>query len=374
LKMSRRGKGVVVALLVLTATILFLFTMEDTVDVKQKTLPESVQFVSTETLSIAKETVFVSAFAEVSPRWSAELRSAVSGRVEAVLDNALAGERVEKNTTLISIEKSQYQAEMAAAELAVKEAELALSVAKKATAVARKQFKRDGISPPNDLALHLPQLRIAESALVSAKAGRAAAKRQLEDATVKAPFSGFVTDRYVSPGQTVESGEPLLKLVDDNTFELTVEVSRRDWLLLRQPLAGLTAQVLDQQGQEIARARIRQGGGFLDEKTRQYRVFLEIAGPDKAQVLSGDFVRVLLPGITVPATMTIAESLLTQEGYIWYLDDDDRLQRTMPEVLFRHGDKIVIRAPGEAEVWRVATTPLASFLPGQQVRTDITEE
>jgi RND family efflux transporter MFP subunit len=372
--MSQRGKGVILALLVLAVTVFFLLSTEDTVDVKQKAIPKSVQFVSTETLSIAQEPVFVSAFAEVRPRWFAELRSAVSGRVEAVLDSALAGERVEKNTTLITIEKSQYQAEMAAAELAVKEAELALSMAKKATAVARRQFKRDAISPPNDLALHLPQLRIAEAALTSAKASREAAKRRLEDTTVKAPFSGFITDRYVSPGQTVESGEPLIKLVDDKVFELTLEVSRRDWLLLRQPLAGLSARVLDPQGREIAHAKIRQGGGFLDEKTRQYRVFLEINGSDKARVLSGDFVRVLLPGITVPAALTIAESSLTQEGYIWYLDNHDQLQRAMPEVLFRHRDKVVIRAPGEAEIWRIATTPLSSFLPGQQVRTGSTEE
>jgi RND family efflux transporter MFP subunit len=372
--MSLHVKGLVLALLVLALTVLFLFTTEDTVDVKQKSAPKSVQFVTTETLSTRQEPVFVSAFAEVRPRWSAELRSAVSGRIEAVLDSAHAGERVEKGTTLIKIEKSQYQAEMAAAELAVKEAELALSVAKKATAVTRKQFKRDAISPPNDLALHLPQLRIAESALISAKAGRDTARRHLEDATVKAPFSGFVTDRYVSPGQTVDSGEPLLKLVDDSAFELTVEVGRRDWLLLKQPLAGHSAQVLDQQGQEIAHAKIRQGGGFLDEKTRLYRVFLEITGTDKARVLSGDFVRLLLPGITVSSALRITESSLTQEGYIWYLDKHDQLQRAMPEVLFRQGDKVVIRAPGETELWRIATTPLSSFLPGQQVRTGAAEE
>jgi RND family efflux transporter MFP subunit len=374
LMMWRRGTGVFLAFVVLAVTIVVLFTTKDTVDVNKAKPSQSLQFVSTDTLLISDETVYVSAFAEIRPRWSAELRSAVSGRVEAVLDTALAGEPVEKNTVLITIEKSAYQAEMAAAELAVKEAELALSMAKKATAVARKQFERDGITPPNDLALHLPQLRIAESALNSATAGRRAAKRRLEDATVKAPFSGFVTERYVSPGQSLESGEPLVKLVDDNIFELIVEVSRRDWLLLKQPLVGLSAQVLNQHGHAIARAKIRQGGGFLDEKTRQYQVFLEISKADKTRVFSGDFVQVLLPGIRVPSALTLAESSLTQEGYIWYLDSDDRLQRAMPEVLFRHGSKVVIRAPGEAAVWRVATTPLSSFLPGLQVRTASTEE
>ncbi|MCG8429411.1 MAG: efflux RND transporter periplasmic adaptor subunit [Chromatiales bacterium] len=361
------------ALMVLAAVSLYLFSAEDTIDVQQTEEELVAQPVSIETLSVRPETVEVASVAEVRPRWSAELRAAVSGRVDEVLDSALAGERVKAGTTLITIENSLYAAEMAAAELAVKEAQLALSKAEKATAIARKQYKRDGTKPPNDLALHLPELRIAETALKSARARVAASRQQLRDATIKAPFSGFITERFVSPGQSVNIGDSLVKLVDDTTFELTAELSRTDWLLLQQPLSGLTAKIVDQSGTLMTHAKIRQGGGFLNEKTRQYQVFLELKESGEASVLSGDFVRVLLPGITVPAALNIPESALTQEGYIWYLDEEDRLQRTSPQVLFRHQERVIVRAPDGVDVWRVAVTPLVSFLPGQQVHPQLAE-
>ena len=220
----------------------------------------------------------------------------MSGRVTDVLESSLAGERVEAGTTLITIENSRYVAELAAAGLALKEARLALWKAKNATYVARKEYEASGTKPPNDLALRLPQLDIAKSSVASAEARVAAAKRQVDDAVVTAPFSSFVTERFVSPGQTVSPGERLVKLVDNASFELTVELGRRDWTLLRQPLAGLSAQVLNQNGDVVAQADIRRGGGFLDETTRQYKVFLAVSGPGAKKVLSGDFVRVVLPG------------------------------------------------------------------------------
>ena len=66
--------------------------------------------------------------------------------------------------------------------------------------------------------------------------------------------------------------------------------------------------------------------------------------------------------------MNIPASALTQEGYVWHVDGKERLQRVSPRVLFRRGDRIVIDAPEGADTWRIAVTPLASFLPGQKVR------
>jgi RND family efflux transporter MFP subunit len=318
--------------------------------------------------------VEISAFAEVQPRWSAELRSAVSGLVLEVRDSALVGERVEQDTTLITIEQSQYIAELSSAELALKEAQLALSKAEKATAIERRQFTRNGTKPPNDLALHLPELRIAKSAVKSAEARVVSSEQQLKNTTINAPFSGYVVKRFVSPGQSINIGDSLVKLVDDRSFELVAEIGRSEWLLLQQPLSGLTARVLSEDGKDIAQAKIRQGGGFLDEKTRQYKVFLEIANTHKSTVLSGDFVRVLLPGITLPATLNVPETAVTQERYNLYLDNKDCLQRDTPQLLFRRHNRVIIRAPESANTWRIAVTPLASFLPGQQVRPQPVEK
>lgn len=367
---ARRNRWVWIALAVLIflGVVGMLGSAEDTVDVSKSKSPPHVPLVSTETVSVASETIEVSAFAEVRPRWSAELRAAVSGRVTNVMNNALAGELVAAGDTLITIEDSRYVAQKAEAEVAVKQAGLALWQAKNANLVARKDYQRSGRKAPNDLALKLPQLDIAQSAVASARARLATAKQQLNDATVVAPFAGFVTQRFVSPGQSVNVGDRLVKLVDSTTYELALELSRASWDLLRKPIAGLSAKVTDHKGKIIARAKIRRGGGFLDEATRQYKVFLHIRGEEARNVLSGDFVRVLLPGTTVAAALNVPTSALTQEGHVWYVDDRDRLQRMTPKILFRRQDRAVIAAPAGGESWRVAVTPLASFLPGKHVR------
>lgn len=373
-KLWKRWAVVVIALFALIAVFGYLLEAEDTIDVVKYEDEPLAPVVTVERVSLKPETVEVSAYAEVYPRWMVELKAAVSGRVEKVFDTALAGERVDEGTELLTIEHSQYMSEVAAAELALKEAQLGLTNAKNDTRLARRQYKRDGIKPPNDLALLLPQLRIAESAVSSAKARLSAAKKQLEDTKVSAPFSGFITERLVSPGQSVSAGEALLKLVDDRQFELTVELGRRDWLLLKQPLEGATASLFDQQGKALAQARVRRGGGFLDEKTRQYRVFLEVEGDGSDAVLSGDFVKVVLPGKSVDAALNIPESSLTQEGYVWYVDAENQLQRMEPKVLFRKHNRILVESPVEDEEWQVAVTPLVSFLPGQTVRPQLKGE
>ena len=109
----------------------------------------------------------------------------------------------------------------------------------------------------------------------------------------------------------------------------------------------------------------------LPKATRQHKVFLVIDGPAAEGVLSGDFVSVLLPGITVASALDIPASALTQEGYVWHVDADNRLQRLQPDVLFRRRDRVIVRAPEDGETWRIATTPLVSFLPGLTVRAQI---
>lgn len=362
-----RWLWILLSVLLLGTVISSLGYLEDTADVTEAQTPRPLPLVSVETVTMAPQRVVVRSFAEVRPRWSAELTASVTGRIDRVLDAALAGEPVEAGTRLIEVEDSRYVAELAAAEQADKEARLALWQARNATLLAREDFKRNNRQPPNDLALKLPQLGIAESAVASAEARVAAARQQLADTIIVAPFAAYVTERFVSPGQSVNPGDRLVKLVDRSSFELVAEIAREDWQLLHQPLEGQVARLLDQNGNEIAQATVRRGGGFLDERTRQYRIFLQTGNPHPGAVLSGDFVTVVLDGITIDRALDIPSSALTQEGFVWAVDQADTLRRYTPEVLFRRDDRVIVRAPEDIAEWRIAVTPLVSFLPGQKV-------
>ncbi len=380
---ASRWLGVLLALACLFGVIIWLDEVEDTIDVQQKQDVINTPVVSVEYVQVKPETVTVSAFAEVRPRWSAQLKAAANGRVISVADQALAGSHVQQGTELIRLEDTAYMADVTQAELNLAEAKSQLLRAESKTAVAKRQYGPGGDSNARELALHLPELKVAKAAVKAAQARLQAARVQLSNTRITAPFSGFITERLVSLGQSISIGEPLIQLVDDNTLELTVELSQQDWALVQQPIAGQIAELFDRNNQSLGQALIRRGGGFLDQQSRQHRIFLEVQNADKSPILSGDFVRVALPGISVPDALNVPASALTQEGELWYLDQQDRLQRLQPEILFRKQQRLIIRAPlsqqrpqspqgpqgsKSEKNWRIALTPLATFLPGQQVQ------
>ncbi len=364
-KHHRRWLWIVSALIVLAGGIVVLDEMEDVADVRQASAPPPVPLVSVIHVEPGPVRAEITAFAEVRPRWQIEMRAAVSGRVTHVHDAALAGARVIQGTPFLIIEKAPYVTEVAEADRQLAEAELALVRAKNQVTVARKQFARDGVKPPNDLAIHLPDLRIAEKAVVSATAQLDAARIQLRDTDVVAPFSGIVTERMVSLGQSVSEGDPLLNLADDRHYELVVELPRHEWALLEQPIAGTDVGIFDNSGNKLGEASIRQGGGFLNPTTRQTRLFLDVTDPDE-NLLAGDFVQVRLSGRSVAHTLTLPETSVTRTGQFWVVDGEGLLRRIEAEPLFRVGSKLVIAAPFDGAV-QVVLTPLTSFFPGQPV-------
>lgn len=370
---KRRWLWIVLSVGALLAVWTLLWEVEDTADVTERETQPAAPLVSVVEVDLHDTQARITVFAELRPRWDAEIRAAVSGRIVQVHDAALAGTHVSKGTPLLAIQRTQFETTVADAELAVEQSQLMLLQAKNQVTVATRQFERDSVDPPNALALNMPQLRIAERGLAASEAQLAAARRQLADTEVTAPFSGFVTKRFASLGQTVSAGEALLHLSDDSFFELVAEVSQEEWSLLDHPVAGREATLFHRDGQPLGTARIRQGGGFLDPDTRQVRIFMEVADPEAA-ILSGDFLRVVFNGRVLKDVLTLPTASLTRNGYIWFVDANDHLKRVTPDILFRSGDMITIAAPASEGPWKVATAPLASFLPGQRVTSQLAEE
>jgi RND family efflux transporter MFP subunit len=364
---------ITLALTTLIGIGLLFFDVEDTADVQQASKAASAPVVSVITVGSETAQAAISAFAEVKPRWDIELRAVVSGRITHVHPAALAGAQADKGAPLFSIEKTTYQSAVALAETELEQSKLALLRAQNEVAVTQKQFERDGREPPTELAARLPQLRIAQKTFAASQARLASARRDLAETEVTAPFSGFVTDRAASLGQTVNPGDLLLHLSDNHHFELMAEFSQKDWDLLDHPINGKQAQLIHRDGHLLGQARIRRSGGFLDPKTRQVRVFLDVLDPNN-QILAGDFIRVSIAGRRIADTVTLPESTLTRSGHVWMVDADSLLQRFRPDILFRTEGKITLRTPKGQGPWQIAKTPLASFLPGQRVTPKFMEE
>ncbi len=378
--MKNRKWWLLASLLVLALVVVVVNDLEDVAEIGQRQETQYLSPVSIVNPQPRDNAGTIETYAEIKPRWDVILKSQVSGEVEKVFARAFAGKRVKKGDMLIHIEASRYLADLHDAEQLLAEAELNLLQEKNKAAQNEKNWQRAGLDEtPSNFLLNIPQLKVAEKALNAAKSRVNAARKMLSYTEIKAPFSGLVTARNVDMGQVVLEGEELLHIVQDTRQEITISVSEQQWNMLDKDWNNKPVSVRNMSGIEIAQAHI-QRGGFFDPETRQLKLFLDIDKAFSHRVLPGAFVQVDLPGRVLHDSLSIPESALTRGGLVWYLDDGDLLRSFNATVLLHRGKQVIIATPGREllkqnypSYWRIATTPLASFMAGRRVHPIVLE-
>jgi len=365
---NRRTLAVFVAIGVLTGVTALLADMDNIADIKKQDKPDLFPLVTVEHVSAGEQSLVVEVYAEIKPRWVIDLKSDVSGVIVRMHPLALAGSRVRKDEPLFVIDDIHYQAELAEAERACREAELDQQRAVYATRVAQRQFDSAGAQPPNNLALHLPQLNIANATVKAARAQVKVAKQQLGHTVVRAPYSGYVIQRFVSPGQMYMAGDPVARLIDDSHYDIAVGVSNSDWQRLKHPIQGQKVALYNERGNAVGKAVVRKSGGYRDEDTRHHIVHLHAQRAD-TDALAGDLVRVRFQGRAERNTLSIPATALTNDGSVWWIESENTLARGSVDVLSHSDDRVLIRAPHNKTEWQIVAMPQSFYLPGQNVRT-----
>ena len=380
--MKSRKWWLLASLIILILIVGLLIVLEDTVEVEKQQQAQYLPPVSIIEIQPGSHKDLIQTYAKIQPRWEATVKAQVNGKIVRIDRKALAGESINKGDVLIRIEDSAYRANLNEAKQVLAEAELNLLQEQKKSAQAQRDWQRSGLSnPPSDLVLNKPQVKVAENKVNAAKSHLNAARVKHTYTRIKAPFSGVITKRHVNIGQTIAEGEELVHIVGNTQQDITVSLNQQQWNRLVENWQGQMASIRNMAGVEITRAKIKRGGGFLDKETHQYKLFLEVEGASANLVLPGEFIRVALPGRIANDSLAIPESALTREGFVWYVDDEDRLRQFMAKVLFHRDDSIIIDKPSSESMgihhlskWRIATTPLASFLSGNAVKPIIDEK
>ncbi|MBO9425765.1 efflux RND transporter periplasmic adaptor subunit [Labrenzia sp. R4_1] len=367
----RIGIWIALAFMALLAVAGVLSELEDTADVKLTSAPQPLPPVTVVNAEIGTHTGAVTVFAEVAPRWQVDLRSRISGVVSNQTPPALAGSRVSKGEVLLQLEDAPYLANVADARSAYESSKLDLRKARNKHRIAMKDWTaaKPGETPP-EMAVHLPQVHVADRALKATEARVAASEYDLRSTTLRAPFDGIVTRRNVSPGATVHEGDVLFQILDDSLLDTQASVSPQEWTLLSKDWSDLTVGVFDERGAKIGTAGVRESGGFLDPQSRKHQLFLEVKPLEEGRILPGAFVELHLPVRPIGNTLRIPESALTQNGFVWHVDRGNRLQRFAAQPLFRDIGDVVVEAPEELAQesgLRIVAFPMSSFLPGRKV-------
>lgn len=160
----------------------------------------------------------------LAPKFAADVKSEVTGVVEAV--HVTEWVPVRKNSELARLDTTETRAGIEA--LRAGEAQ-----ARVAEARARREYERGlqlkqyGLITPQALDDAKSGIDAAEAATAAAQAQVRTAEARLAKSSIRAPMDGIVAQRFVSVGDRVENmggNNPMFRIVDNRLLEVTVLV------------------------------------------------------------------------------------------------------------------------------------------------------
>ncbi|MEP7233967.1 MAG: efflux RND transporter periplasmic adaptor subunit [Ignavibacteriota bacterium] len=294
--------------------------------------------VKTATVEMAPMTATFNATGSLEGIREANVNSETQGRIVGVSVNN--GSHVGAGSALVTVDNelkaigvAQAEAQRLTAEASLEKAKIDLSrlqELQKSSAVTKSQVELSEL-----------QVKSAEASLKAAQSGEALAKRQLSDATIKAPFAGVVAMRYVNQGELLSSGTKVATVIDDSKMKLKIGIGEMDVPLIKigdKVMVSVDAVPGKQYTGTISTVSSK------SDMARSYIVEVEIPNNDHS-LKSGMFARAVIAREaartveTVPAAAVIYNGTRTQ---IFSVDDKG--------IAHLKGIKIGTATPERAEI------------------------
>ena len=198
----------------------------------------------------------------------------------------------------------------------------------------------------------------AKASFEAADAALREASQQLDYTVIRAPYSGYVTKRYVQVGESVQAGQPLIAGVSLGELRVDVDVPQSAVDAIRRFNAADV--LLDGAARRVAATKITVFP-YADPATHTFSVRLDLPGADTG----------LYPGMTVKVAFATgeAERLLLPQGALvargelnaaYVVGADGALRLAQLRLGHRFGDRIEILA-GLAPGDKVVADPVAAL-------------
>lgn len=151
----------------------------------------------------------------------AQLRAQVAGTLLQVMVDE--GAAVSSGQALARIDAMVLEDQARSAASQLRSAEAAAAVATR-NAERAQQLNTAGAIAERDLEAARNQAIAAEAMVADSRSRLASARKQLANATLRAPFAGVVSERPASAGDVLQVGAPVITVVDPTSLELAANV------------------------------------------------------------------------------------------------------------------------------------------------------
>ena len=168
----------------------------------------------------------------------------------------------------------------------------------------------------------------AELQLRSTEAAAAQARKRLEDATIRAPSSGVISERLVESGNRVKDGDHLFQLVNTDQLEFQATVPSQYAGQLK-PGAPVTLNVTGLGSEAGAAGKVSRINAAVDPSTRQVKLYVTVPNP-RHRMVGGLFAsgRVVLR--EARGVLAVPSAGVRQDGeksYVLVVDNDKVARR-----------------------------------------------
>lgn len=339
---------------------------------------------------VVVEVVETRSFTETAPvlgEFVAPTSSVVASRIPGLIveTSVQVGNRVEEGDLLIKLDTELLDIELRAAQASRTEAEAGLTVAEADLALARQAFERVErlkSSPAfsqgqfNDLGRQLQraqgQIAQANARIRSADVSIARSRYNLQNAEIKAPFSGTVLERQAQLGEYINTGNAVVTLLDQANLEIVADVP---YAYVGGLSNGREITVRLSSGTEYkASIRALLPRETVSTRTRPVRLsapFTKDNAVDGATPFAvGQSVTVQVPISEERKVLTVPKDALVQArgGWIVYIAENGKAQPRPVEIGGAVGNRFEVLS-GLQEGWQVVVRGNERLRPGQDIMT-----
>jgi len=191
------------------------------------------------------------------------------------------------------------------------------------------------------------------------------AERQLRDASIRAPFDGYIQQRMVSIGELVKAQMPVMTVVRVDPLKLLSEIPERmaPWVKVGQPLTLLVDAFPDKR----FAATVSRISPAVNTQTRTF-AFEGLAPNAEALLKPGTFARVRLETSLIEQVMTIPYGAMQYRYGVYraFAVEGDRLEARELKTGDRIGDRMEI-LDGLKSADRVAVTDVDTLTDGMTI-------
>ena len=350
----------------------------------EKMIPsESISAIRAVIVSQEPLTLWVKSQGTIAPQQTTELIPEVSGRVQWMSPNLVAGGYFKAGEVMLEIDPVDYEsrAGLAEAKLIRAEADLEHSLFE----LERMQaLVKNNLISQASLQTATRTHKIATAAHIEAGINQEQALRDLSRTKILAPFDGLIAMERVDLGQFLQQGAVIATLYGSDQLEVRLPIVNEQLAYLdlpeqngnqpsedRSPTILLTALFAGKQ--HTWRGTFSRTEAEINAQSRMVTAVARIdqnqqpIGTPPLQI--GLFVSASIEGRTVKNVMRLPRAALRSNDQVLVIDEDDRIRFRTVNILRVDSEEVIIDGglvPGE----RVNVSPIQTVVDGMRVATN----